>query len=83
MSTPAYYRAKATRFRELAGKSSEAGEIKRWLQMAVEYDQLAESMDSVPHAANGNVRLTRVPMQQQPIQQQQSRSNPKTRNSSL
>jgi hypothetical protein len=76
MSTPAYYRSEAARCRELATKSREANAIKRWLKMALEYEQLAECMASVPQAVRGVPDVQRVPMQQQEIQQQQSRIEP-------
>jgi hypothetical protein len=65
MSTPGYYRDEALRCRELAAKSRDSDAIKRWLQMAVEYDQLAESMASVPQVARGAPQTQRVSMQQQ------------------
>ena len=44
MSTPAFYESQAVRCREYAAKSRDADTIKRWLQLALEYEQLAESM---------------------------------------
>jgi len=69
MSTPGYYRDEALRCRELAGKSRDADAIKRWLQMAAEYDQLAESMASVPQVTRGEPQTQRVSMQQQQASQ--------------
>jgi hypothetical protein len=69
MSTPAFYESQATRCREYAAKSRDADTIKRWLQLAREYEQLAESMASVPQVADGAHRV-----RQQGIQQQQSKS---------
>ena len=68
MSTPAFYESQAARCREYAAKSRDAGTIKRWLQLALEYEQLAESMISVPHADGAHK------VRQQEIQQQQSKS---------
>jgi len=68
MSTPAFYEAQATRCREYAAKSRDADTIKRWLQLSLEYEQLAESMASVPQVADGAHRV-----RQQEIQQQQSK----------
>jgi N-dimethylarginine dimethylaminohydrolase len=74
MSTPAYYRDEAARCRELAAKSQDTDAIKRWLRMAAEYEQLAESMASAPHIIHGPPAVQRMPMQQQEIQQQQTKS---------
>ena len=65
MSTPGYYRDEALRCRELAAKSRDADAVKRWLQMAAEYDQLAESMASISQAPRGAPQTQRVSMQQQ------------------
>jgi hypothetical protein len=54
----------------MAAKSRDADAIKRWLRMAVEYDQLADSMAAVAQVARG------TPPQQQQIQQQQSKAKP-------
>ena len=74
MSTPAYYRDEALRCRELAAKSRDADAIKRWLQMAADYDQLAESMASISQVARGAPRTQRVSMQQQASQEPESRT---------
>jgi hypothetical protein len=59
MTTSAFYESQAARCREYAAKSRDADTIKRWLQLALEYQQLAESMASVPQVAD------RVHQQQQ------------------
>ena len=74
MSTSAFYESQAARCREYAAKSRDAGTIKpgtfeHRLQLALEYDQLAGSMVSVPQVSDG---AHQVP--QQEIQQQQSKS---------
>jgi hypothetical protein len=69
MTTRAFYESQAARCREYATKSRDADTIKRWLQLALEYEQLAESMTSVPHVADGARQV-----QQQEIQQQPSKS---------
>jgi hypothetical protein len=75
MSTPAFYESQAARCREYAAKSRDADTIKRWLQLALEYKQLAESMASVPQGAGGARRVQQQEIQQQrEIQQQQSKS---------
>ncbi|MEN3382107.1 MAG: hypothetical protein V7608_2151 [Hyphomicrobiales bacterium] len=67
MSTPGYYRDEALHCRELAAKSRDADAIKRWLQMALEYDRLADSMAA---------QVARGTSQQQQIPQQQSKAEP-------
>jgi hypothetical protein len=69
MSTPAYYRSEAERCRELAAKSRDADAVKRWLQMAMEYEQLAQSMVSVSQIARSTPRVQTVQMQQQAKQE--------------
>ena len=81
MSTPGYYRSESARCRELATKSRDAAEIKRWLQMALEYEQLAETMGSVSQVARGAPQVQRMSMQQQEIQQQQAKTEPDERGS--
>jgi hypothetical protein len=76
MSTPAFYESQAARCREYAAKSRDADTIKRWLQLALEYEQLAETMASVSQVAGGAPQMQREPMQQQEIQQQKSKSEP-------
>jgi hypothetical protein len=76
MSTAGYYRAEAVRCRELAAKSLDADAIKRWLQMAAEYEQLAETMASLSPVSHSAPQMQRVPMQQQEIQQQQAKTAP-------
>ena len=69
MTTPGYYRDEALHCRALAAKSRDADAIKRWLQMALEYDRLADSMAAAEQAARGAPR-------QQEIAQQQSKAEP-------
>ena len=76
MSTSAYYLTEAARCRELATRAEGADAIRRWLQMAVEYEQLAESLAFMPQAAHGAPEMQRMPMQQQEVQQQQSKTEP-------
>ena len=76
MSTPAFYESQAARCREYAAKSRDADTIKRWLQLALEYEQLAETMASVSQVAGGASQMQREPMQQQETQQQKSKSEP-------
>ena len=71
MSTPAFYESQAARCREYAAKSGDANTIKRWLQLALEYEQLAETM-----ASGSQVTRGAPPVQQQETEQQKSKSEP-------
>jgi hypothetical protein len=66
MSTPAYYRAEAERCRTLAAASPDSSAVKRWLQLALEYEQLAENLGRAPLLA-GNPQVQQVAMQQQQL----------------
>jgi hypothetical protein len=67
MVTSDYYRREAERCRSLAASSPDSEAAKRWRAIAADYDKLADAMaDSVP-------QVQRVPMQQ-PMQQQQSKT---------
>lgn len=65
-----YYRQEARRCRELAASSPDTEAAKRWNAIAADYDKLAEAMDAHP------LPTLHVPMQQQPLQQQQSKIEP-------
>jgi hypothetical protein len=65
MASAGYYREEAERHRRLAAAAPDSEQAKRWLQLAAEYELLAESIDPP---------VQRVPMQQQPIQQPQQKS---------
>jgi aminoglycoside phosphotransferase (APT) family kinase protein len=67
MADSAYYRSEADRCRDLAARSPESEQAKRWRQLASEYDQLAETLET----AAPSPHILHVPMQQQPTQQQQ------------
>ena len=67
MASAGYYREEAERHRRLAAAAPDSERAKRWLQLAAEYDLLAQSME--PPA------VRRVPMQQQPVQQQQQKKS--------
>ena len=71
MASVIYYRKEAERCRELANGSPEAEAAKRWRVIATDYDNLADAFDAHPAPA------TRTMMQLQPMQQQQSKSEPK------
>jgi hypothetical protein len=66
-----YYRSEAERCRKRAADEPQSESTKRWLQLAAEYDQLANTL-----AAEEGVqpRAQARPMQQQPMQQQQSKA---------
>jgi hypothetical protein len=67
MSSPAYYRAEALRCRELAARARDEDVMKRWLKMALEYEQLAESIETF--------RMPLGTPQAQPMQQQQQKKS--------
>lgn len=46
MATPEHYRSEAARCRELAAKSTDASATRRWLELALDYEQLARSLSS-------------------------------------
>lgn len=66
MSTPAYYRTEAQRCRSMAASMPDSSAVKRWLQLALEYEQLAENLArAMPIAARPQAQ--QVAMQQQQI----------------
>ena len=67
MVNVAYYRAEAERCRALALGSRDPATATRWTRIANDYENLAISLESAPD---------RLPMQQQPVQQQQSKREP-------
>jgi hypothetical protein len=72
MSRNEYYRQEARRCREFAAMSPGSPVADRWRKLAAEYDLLAESMTySGFHESPG---VTRTPMRQQPVQQQQTKA---------
>jgi hypothetical protein len=68
MSSPGYYRDEAARCRDLAARSKDADAIKRWLQMAIEYEQLAESLASASRVVPSTRHVQHTAMQQQQSQ---------------
>ncbi len=46
MTTPAHYRSEAAELRKLAAKSRDPAAVNRWLQMALEYEYLARTLDT-------------------------------------
>ena len=73
MPNVAYYRQEAERARAAAENSQDAETVLRWLRIAKDYENLAKSLEAVPGPPPPS---TRVPMQQQPIQQQQAKTEP-------
>jgi hypothetical protein len=74
MVSVAYYRAEAQRCRELAASTSDAGAAARWMRIAQDYENLAKSLEAAPESVPPPVM--HVPMQQQPVQQQQTKIEP-------
>ena len=72
-----YYRSEAERCRKRAADDPASEAARRWLQLAAEYDQLADALESdgtEPRAQQSPMQ--QQPMQQQPMQQQQSKAEP-------
>ncbi len=69
-----YYRSEADRCRKRAADDPTAESAARWLQLAAEYNQLAEALE----AQDGDAAPVAQPraMQQQPMQQQQTKAEP-------
>jgi hypothetical protein len=44
MATPEHYRSEAARCRELAAKSTDADVTRRWMELALDYEQLAKQL---------------------------------------
>jgi hypothetical protein len=70
MSTAAYYREEAKRYRERAAATPDSEAAKHWLRFAADYDTLANLLED-HDAAHPPVAPGR--MQIQPMQQQQSK----------
>jgi len=70
MSDAEYYRAEASRFLQWAEKSADPRMASRWRRLAEDYSALAEHLEAKD---TGRAALIRVSMQQQPVQQQQSK----------
>lgn len=66
-----YYKAEAERCRKRAAEDPKSEMAKRWLQLAAEYEQLAEALGD--GADDTKPAVQRSPMQQQPMQQQQTK----------
>jgi hypothetical protein len=73
MVSVGYYRNEAARCRRLAEESKDLEAAARWRALARDYNALADALeeDEAPP-----LPTVHVPMQQQPIQQQQSKTEP-------
>ena len=67
-----HYRKEAERCRELAAATANSDMASRWRSLAADYEKLADALEET----GGAVAMQRAPMQHQPMQQQQSRSEP-------
>ena len=75
MASAAFYRAEAQRARAAAVAASDAEASARWVRIAKDYDTLADAMEAEDPKQSASSML-HVPVQQQPIQQQQAKSEP-------
>jgi hypothetical protein len=73
MADSAYYRAEALRMLEWAESSPSPEMARRWRRLADDYVSLAERLDTIPDA---QPPFRRIPIHQQPMQQQQAKSEP-------
>jgi len=69
MVSVTHYRKEAERCRELAAHSPSSDMASRWRALAADYDKLADALEESPAMMVGQ----RPAMQQQPMQQQQSK----------
>jgi hypothetical protein len=74
MASVAFYRAEAARCRALAMASHDPAAATRWTRIANDYENLAISLEAAPESAP--IPAIHLAMQQQPIQQQQSKAEP-------
>jgi hypothetical protein len=75
MSTAAFYREEADRCQRRAAAARNPGRARRWHDLADEYLRLALMMEDAE--AESPQLSMRVPMQQQELQQPQSKLTPK------
>ena len=71
MAGAPYYKSEAERCRKRAADDPASESATRWLQLAAEYEQLADALQAQGEDAPVAQRL---PMQQQSMQQQQSKA---------
>ena len=72
MVSATHYLKEAERCRELAAGSPDPDMARRWRSLAADYDKLADTLEASPEA----IPLHRTTMQQQPMQQQQAKTEP-------
>jgi hypothetical protein len=72
MVSPAFYRQEAERCRALAVAAKDPDAALRWQRMAKDYETLADSLETAPESPPP----MHIPIQQQPVQQQQSKTEP-------
>ncbi len=70
MVTPKFYRDEAKRYRDLAAADPGSEAAKHWLRFAADYDVLANLLHEGDDAQSP---VPSAPMQEQPMQQQQSK----------
>lgn len=75
MVSPEYYRREAQRCRALAMGTNDPEAAARWKRIADDYETLAKAMQA-EEAKPAPPPSIRVPMQQQPVQQQQTKIEP-------
>jgi len=73
MAGTQFYRGEADRCRELAAAHPDSESASRWRRLAIEYDQLA---DSIEPQSQRNGTPQRLPTQQRGTRQQQSKAGP-------
>ena len=81
MVSAGYYRAEAKRARAAAVAASDPETGARWLRIAKDYDTLADAIEA-EEAKESASSMRHVPMQQQPVQQQQTKAEPDHKQSS-
>lgn len=75
MVSAAYYRKEAERCRALALGTNDAEAALRWNRIADDYQTLANAMQADGDKL-ASPSMMHVPMQQQPVQQQQAKTEP-------
>jgi hypothetical protein len=74
--SPDFYRREAERLRRLADDQTDPELAQKLRQMAAENDALAAELEPKGDKGGPSPPAMHVPMQQQPIQQQQSKTDP-------
>jgi len=79
MTSAAFYRREAERCRDMAAATHDQQVAVRWRRIAKDYDALGAAL-AMEEQKESVALVARMPMQQQPIQQQQSKSEPEDKN---